>query len=112
MLAYKTPGYGSRLVMAPRFYPSTKACSACGHVKGEMPLGERLVPCAVCGRDRPGLERGADLASLVAGRSPETPNACGADGAGQENGLVKLAAPKPDPWSPKPGAAASGNKRR
>ena len=58
MLAYKTVWYGSRLIVAPRFDPSTKTCSACGHVKDEMPLGERVFRCAVCGwaLDR---ERGA-----------------------------------------------------
>jgi putative transposase len=29
-LTYKTVWYGSRLVVADRFYPSTKMCSACG----------------------------------------------------------------------------------
>jgi putative transposase len=29
-LAYKTRWYGSRLVVADRFYPSSKTCSACG----------------------------------------------------------------------------------
>jgi len=29
-LAYKCEWYGSRLLLAPRFYPSSKRCSACG----------------------------------------------------------------------------------
>jgi putative transposase len=32
-LAYKTGWYGSRLVTAGRFYPSSKTCHACGHVQ-------------------------------------------------------------------------------
>ena len=32
-LGYKTGWYGSRLVIAGRFYPSSKTCSACGHVQ-------------------------------------------------------------------------------
>jgi putative transposase len=32
-LAYKTSWYGSRLVIAGRFYPSSKTCHACGHVQ-------------------------------------------------------------------------------
>ena len=32
-LAYKTGWYGSRLVMADRWYPSSKTCHACGHVQ-------------------------------------------------------------------------------
>ena len=112
MLAYKTQWYGSRLVVAPRFYPSTKTCSARGHVKAEMPLGQRVFRCEACGvvigRD---LNAARNLASLVAGSSPETINACGADGSGQENGLVKLAATKQEPSSRKPAALADGNKR-
>ena len=45
-LSYKTTWYGSRLVVADRFYPSSKTCSACGWVKAkaaawtmEHPLG-------------------------------------------------------------------------
>jgi putative transposase len=32
-LGYKSGWYGSRLVIAGRFYPSSKTCSACGHVQ-------------------------------------------------------------------------------
>jgi putative transposase len=32
-LGYKTGWYGSRLVIAGRFYPSSKTCHACGHVQ-------------------------------------------------------------------------------
>jgi transposase len=32
-LAYKTAWYGSRLVIADRWYPSSKTCHACGHVQ-------------------------------------------------------------------------------
>ena len=49
--AYKTPWYGSRLVVAPRFYPSTKTCSVCGHVKAAMPLSERVFRCEACGTE-------------------------------------------------------------
>ncbi len=113
MLEYKTQWYGSQLVIAPRFYPSTKTCSACGHVKTEMPLGDRVFRCEACGLeiDRD-LNAARNLASLVAGSSPETQNACGAEGSGQEKGLVKPAAVKQEPLSRQPTAAAVGNKRR
>jgi putative transposase len=48
-LEYKTRWYGSRLVTAPRNYPSTKTCSRCHNAKGEMPLSERIYRCDVCG---------------------------------------------------------------
>ncbi len=51
MLQYKTLWYGSELVMAPRFDPSTKTCSACGHIQTEMPLGQRVFLCEACGAE-------------------------------------------------------------
>ncbi|MEA5546420.1 RNA-guided endonuclease TnpB family protein, partial [Limnoraphis robusta CCNP1324] len=45
---YKSEWYGSRVVFADRFYPSTKTCSSCGHVQ-EMPLKERVFNCNNCG---------------------------------------------------------------
>lgn len=112
MLEYKTIWYGSQLIIAPRFYPSTKTCSACGHVKSEIALGERVFRCEACGAeiDRD-LNAARNLASRVAGSSPETKNACGAEGSDQENGLVKPAATKQEPLSRKPAAMAVGNKR-
>jgi putative transposase len=37
MLGYKTAWYGSQLVVAGRWYPSSKTCSACGAVKPSSP---------------------------------------------------------------------------
>ena len=48
-LEYKTKWYGSTLVKADRFFPSTKRCSACGNVKEAMPLSERVYHCDICG---------------------------------------------------------------
>jgi putative transposase len=108
MLAYQTQWYGSQLVVARRFHPATKTCLACGHIKEEMPLGERVFHCEVCGAgiDRD-LNAARNLASLVAGSSPETPNA-----SGQENGLVKPVAVQQESPSPKLAAQAVGNKLR
>lgn len=66
---------GSRLVVAPRFYPSTKACST----------------------------------ALVTGGSPETENACGAQGSERENSPVKPAALKQEPPSRNRANPAVGN---
>ena len=54
-LAYKTAWYGSELVVADRFYPSSKTCSTCGTVKAKLPLDVREYTCEGCdlviGRD-------------------------------------------------------------
>ncbi|MGD1699383.1 RNA-guided endonuclease InsQ/TnpB family protein [Dapis sp. BLCC M229] len=47
-LTYKCEWYGSQLVIAPRFYPSSQICSHCGH-KQKMPLSVRTYNCANCG---------------------------------------------------------------
>jgi putative transposase len=49
MLDYKTRWYGSQLVQADRFYPSSKTCSACGGRKPNLTLPERIFHCDECG---------------------------------------------------------------
>lgn len=50
---YKAAG---RVVVADRWFPSSKRCSRCGHVKDELKLSERVYHCEGCGlvmdRDR------------------------------------------------------------
>lgn len=48
-LGYKTVWYGSRLVLADRWYPSSKLCNACGHKMDKMPLSVREWTCPECG---------------------------------------------------------------
>jgi putative transposase len=49
MLAYKTCWYGTRLIEADRYYPSSKTCSACGGRKPNLTLAERTYVCEHCG---------------------------------------------------------------
>jgi putative transposase len=49
MLAYKTQWYGSELVIAPRFFASSKTCSHCNHVMEALPLDIREWECPCCG---------------------------------------------------------------
>ena len=48
-LEYKTTWYGSTLVKADRYYPSSKTCSQCGTVKAKLPLDQRVFCCEACG---------------------------------------------------------------
>jgi len=48
-LQYKSARYGIRIVLADRWYPSSKLCSGCGARNGELILGERVWTCAACG---------------------------------------------------------------
>jgi putative transposase len=47
-LTYKCELYGSKLVIADRWFPSSKTCSNCGTVKKELSLKERVFNCG-CG---------------------------------------------------------------
>jgi putative transposase len=74
-LAYKTSWYGSQLIVADRFYPSSRMCSACGRVKAKLTLAERTFTCEACGlridRDLNAARNLVKLASMsprVAGR--------------------------------------------
>jgi putative transposase len=48
-LDYKTGWYGSRVVKAGRWFPSSKLCSRCGVVKTKLRLSERTYRCDSCG---------------------------------------------------------------
>jgi putative transposase len=48
-LAYKTRWNGGALVVADRWYPSSKTCSGCGVVKAKLRLSERVFVCSSCG---------------------------------------------------------------
>ncbi|MEV4492670.1 IS607 family element RNA-guided endonuclease TnpB [Micromonospora coxensis] len=48
-LAYKTSWNGGRLLVADRWYPSSKTCSGCGAVKTKLALHEREYHCDACG---------------------------------------------------------------
>jgi putative transposase len=47
-LAYKADWYGRTLVKIDRWYPSSKRCSACGHVVQTLPLQVRAWACPAC----------------------------------------------------------------
>ena len=88
-LAYKTTWADGRLVQADMFYPSSKTCSDCGHVKAKLPLSAREFHCERCelaiDRDENAARNLAALVQtgagmeVVAGSGPETQNARGAD---------------------------------
>jgi len=45
MLEYKADWYGRELVVVDRWFPSSKLCSACGTLRGKMPLNVRTWTC-------------------------------------------------------------------
>lgn len=64
-LAYKTRRYGSQLVVADRWFPSSQICSSCGH-RRKMPLHVRRYDCPSCGLS---LDRDVNAARNLAASS-------------------------------------------
>lgn len=48
-LDYKAGWYGSRTVLADKWFPSSKLCSGCGVAKTKLRLAERTYRCEECG---------------------------------------------------------------
>jgi putative transposase len=81
MLEYKAARYGRRVIVIDRWFPSSKMCSACGHVLAELSLGVRHWTCPSCGarhdRDINAAKNILAAGLAVAGNDPGY--ACGAD---------------------------------
>lgn len=50
-MQYKCKERGIILVQADRFYPSSKTCSHCGHIKKDLKLSDRTYRCPKCGME-------------------------------------------------------------
>lgn len=48
-LTYKPQRAGARLVVADRWFASSKTCSQCRTAKTKLPLSERMFGCLACG---------------------------------------------------------------
>jgi putative transposase len=48
-LIYKATMHGTRIVMADRWFPSSKRCSNCGHLHADLTLSDREWRCEACG---------------------------------------------------------------
>ena len=48
-LQYKCEFYGIKFVEADKWYPSSKTCSKCGHIKPKLSLSVRTYICEECG---------------------------------------------------------------
>jgi putative transposase len=80
-LEYKCERYGRDLVVIDRWYPSSKSCSACGHLLAALSLNTRTWQCPSC-RTRHDRDINAAKNILAAGLAVGTGNgadACGAD---------------------------------
>ena len=93
-IEYKAAWRGGRVIIADRWFASSKTCSGCGAVKAKLPLSERTYVCAACGlvadRDR---NAAVNLAAYgerqLAGSGPDS-NGRGADRKTTSGSLVAV----------------------
>ncbi|MBQ7476655.1 MAG: transposase, partial [Selenomonadaceae bacterium] len=50
-ITYKSEWAGISVIIADRYYPSSKTCIVCGHVKKNLRLSERIYHCEECGNE-------------------------------------------------------------
>jgi putative transposase len=48
-ITYKCERNNIQLIIADRFFPSSKTCSCCGFVKKDLTLKDRIYTCPECG---------------------------------------------------------------
>lgn len=79
-LEYKADMRGGEIVVADRFYASSKTCSACGHKLEVLPLSVRQWTCPACGsiHDRD-INAAVNLCHIAVS---STVSVCGEEGAG------------------------------
>ncbi|MEO3781659.1 IS607 family element RNA-guided endonuclease TnpB, partial [Micromonospora sp. B11E3] len=97
-LAYKTDWNGGQLLVADRWYPSSKTCSGCGAAKAKLALSEREYHCQACGliMDRD-LNASLNLAALTARHDTAGSGPVAARGADQKTRVRGQVAMKREP---------------
>ncbi|MDM8551806.1 RNA-guided endonuclease TnpB family protein [Desulfobacterales bacterium HSG2] len=48
-IEYKSDWYGSKVAYVDRFFPSSKTCNDCGHIREDLKLSDRIFVYPVCG---------------------------------------------------------------
>jgi putative transposase len=82
-LQYKTAMAGSTVIVADRWFPSSKLCSACGAKNEFLALAERTWTCASCDTSH---DRDVNAARNLVRYAESSPaSACGAEGTGRED---------------------------
>ncbi len=81
MIEYKAARAGRDLIVIDRWYPSSKTCSACGHLFGTLSMSTRHWTCPSCGtrHDRDVNAAQNILAAGLAAAQGDLGDACGAD---------------------------------
>jgi len=99
MLTYKCRWYGAELLVAGRFFASSKTCSHCGTVTENLSLADRTFHCAACGLL---LDRDLNAAINLAGwvHPAVAPSAGETENAWPRGGQTGPRPARPDPRVP------------
>ena len=99
-LEYKSSMRGGRVVLADRYFPSSKTCSDCGQVVDSLPLSVRSWSCANCGtiHDRD-LNAAKNLELLVVGAACSESSAGDRSDTRGEIGALAVGQPATKLWS-------------
>ena len=100
-MTYKALWQGGTLLLADRWFPSTKVCSGCSHIKAEIDLSERVYVCDNChlviDRDLNAALNLAALAHEVRSLAKQNPDR-GLEVLFQEVMAKTMQAYQPDPY--------------
>lgn len=86
-VAYKAPAYGCLLILADRFFPSSRMCSHCGVVKETLALKDRIFRCDACGLE---IDRDLNAALNLRAAGLAVVHARGRGSSGDPMQVVKL----------------------
>ena len=81
-ITYKQAWRGGQVMVADRWFPSSKTCSSCGQVKSDLTLSDRTYTCDTCGlvMDRD-LNAAVNLAAWAEDHTPTVQNGAECGGA-------------------------------
>jgi putative transposase len=104
MIEYKAARAGRHLIPVDRWYPSSKTCSACGHLLVSLSLSTRTWQCPSCGT-RHDRDINAAKNILAAGLAVGAGNGADACGAGvrPQGSSLRQSAVKQEPLGASPG---------
>ncbi|MFF0814585.1 RNA-guided endonuclease TnpB family protein [Rhodococcus sp. NPDC003318] len=107
---YKAGWCSTRVLVADRWYPSSKTCSACGVVKAKLRLSERIYICDGCGLR---IDRDLNAARSLSALAWASSSSCGAtvnepDGNPRQTRIARAAGIA----TGRPGPSGAGQRRR